>query len=594
MIARAALLSACLQWPRNFLLYLTNAVRIELNSTMARLIVETGAEAGMIYPLNNEDAVTIGRSASCTVQIIDKRVSRHHAVLRHHRLGFVLEDLGSKNGTLINDKPLVGRIQLKNGDRIKIGDTSLVFESDPDEPEARAADTTRSGAVKLVGETPAPSTQAEVPVAGSNEFGGSAPIRRELLRDPFERLKVLYQVADTIRAILDLDELLHKLMDIIWNVIAPDRGIILLRDEVDQTLEPVVVRVREDATDEISISRGIVERCMAEQVAILVSDAPSDVRFAANESVIAGRIRSAMSVPLVAKNEVLGVIYVDSQVPSTTYYTNDDLELLTGIANQAALAIANARLYRQALERQKLEKELELARSIQVNLLPKSYPKIPGVTFAAMSAPAHKVGGDYYDFFELSDGRTAIVLADVSGKGMPAAILTATIRASVRMETHVRYDLPANVLMGAINSWACKDATNNMFVTMVYAVFDPKSRTLEYTNAGHMPPLLFKPSGEYRKLETGGCFLGIMEFVDYEAETLPIQKGDTLVLVTDGVTDTHNAANQVFGIERLIEVVRNNLHLSAEELRDEIYEATVLFRATTEQFDDITIVVVKF
>jgi serine phosphatase RsbU (regulator of sigma subunit) len=560
---------------------------------MARLIVESGNDAGMVYPLGNS-AVTVGRSASCDVQIIDKRVSRHHAVIQPQRHGYVIEDLGSKNGTYVNNKPLVGRCQLRNGDRIQIGDCELVFELDADEPSQAGQDGKTSSGVKLDDPDGMPSSGKIVVESASKLVEPELRFQREGLRDPFERLKVLYRVTESIRSILDPDELLHRLMDIIWEIATPHRGIVLLKDLEEGTLEPVVVRVRETASDEIHISRGIVERCMAEQVAILVSDAPSDVRFAANESVIQGRIRSAICVPLVAKSDVLGVLYIDSQVPGEVYYTEEDLELLKGIATQAALAIENARLYQQLIERQKLEKELELARSIQINLLPRKPPEVKGGSFAALSVPARKVGGDYYDYLELSDGRIALVVADVSGKGLPAAILTATIRASVRMETHVRPEMSVRDLMSAVNTWACKDSSNNMFVTMFFAVFDPVKRTLEYSNAGHIPPLLFKPDGSYQQLQRGGCFLGIMEFVDYESETLEVETGDTLVVFTDGVTDTHNEQKQVLGLDRLITTIQENLHLSAEELKDEIYEATLMFRGAEEQFDDITIVVARF
>ncbi|MCX7624739.1 MAG: SpoIIE family protein phosphatase [Candidatus Sumerlaeaceae bacterium] len=561
---------------------------------MARLIVEKGHDAGFVYPLGT-GAVTIGRSASCEVQVIDKRVSRHHAVIQPQRHGYVIEDLGSKNGTLVNNKPLVGRIQLHNGDRIQVGDCVLVFELDADEGERPDPQAPKTGGVSLDpnGEL---QSAGRVVIESSSRHQAYQPesFSREQLKDPFVRLRVLYRVTDSIRSIWDLKELLHKLMDILWEVITPHRGIVLLRDPEDGTLDPVVVRVHEGASDEIHISRGIVERCMAEQVAILVSDAPSDVRFSANESVIRGRIRSAICVPLVSKSGVEGVIYIDSQVPGEVYYTQEDLELMKGIAAQAALAIENARLTTQLIERQKLEKELELARSIQIALLPKKLPEAPGVSFSAMSVPARKVGGDYYDFFELSDGRIALVVADVSGKGMPAAILTATIRASLRMETHVHPDLPLSQLMAAVNAWTCKDVSNNMFVTLFFGIFDPQRRTLEYSNAGHLPPLLFKPDGSYRQLTAGGCFLGIMEFLDYETEILEIQDGDTLVVLTDGVTDTHNSQKQVFGMERVIATVRDNLHLPPEELRDELYEATLLFRGPEEQFDDVTILVARF
>lgn len=563
---------------------------------MSRLIVESGAEAGMVYPIA-EDAITIGRSASSTLQIVDKRVSRHHAVLRLNRDSFVVEDLGSKNGTFLNNEPLVGRVKLKNGDRIQIGDTILSFELDSDSPGAVvAAESTRSGTIKFTADDVSGHREEKrVEVSsGIDLHQVAAPVPREKLHDPFERLQVLYQVADSLRGELDRDDLLRKIMDILWTTVAPHRGIILLVDERDGSLEPVVVRTRSDSSEEISVSRGIVERAMSEQVAILVSDAPSDLRFAANESIVAGRIRSAICSPLVHKGEVLGVLYIDSQEPGSVYYTNDELELISGITNQAAMAITNARLHRQAIDRQRLEKELEIARTIQTNLLPRSYPKIAGVSFAAMSQPARQVGGDYYDFLNLEDGRIAIVVADVSGKGVPAAILTATIRASLRLESAQAAMKPVSDIVSAINQWTCRDATNNMFVTMIYAIYDPANRRVTYTNAGHCFPLLFRANGEVLSFETGGCFLGIMELMDYECESVDIQEGDTLILYTDGVTDAHNPERQVFGGERLLEVIRTNLHLSAEELRDEIYEATLVFRQTQEQFDDLTILVAKF
>lgn len=550
----------------------------------------------MVYPVL-DGAVTIGRSASSTIQIVDKRVSRHHAVLRRARGTYVAEDLGSKNGTYVNDEPLVGRVNLNLGDRLHIGDSILLFERDPDEViDGEASDTRRSGNVKLVADEPGMSSnRAEKRVdAGSGMAGVRGEnVTREILRDPLMRLRVLYEVADSLRGEMETGDLLRKIMDILWNVVTPYRGIVLLRDPSDGTLEPVVARTRDGSTSEISISKGVVEQCVRDQVAILISDAPSDVRFAENDSIVAGRIRSAICTPMVHKGEVLGVLYIDSQDPGSIYYTNDDLDLMTGIANQAAMAISNIRLQRQSIERQRLEKELEIARSIQMNLLPKEYPRIPGVQFAAMSQPARQVGGDYYDFVTMEDGRVAMVVADVSGKGVPAAMVTATIRASLRLESS-QTGKHVHEIVGAINKWTCVDASNNMFVTMIYAIYDPASRRLSYTNAGHCFPMLFKPDGRYRTFESGGCFLGIMEFIDYESEELDIEPGDTLLLYTDGVTDAHNLDKEIMGNDRLIETIRQNLSGTAEELRDEIYEATLVFRGQHDQFDDMTILVVKF
>jgi sigma-B regulation protein RsbU (phosphoserine phosphatase) len=213
---------------------------------------------------------------------------------------------------------------------------------------------------------------------------------------------------------------------------------------------------------------------------------------------------------------------------------------------------------------------------------------------AAMSLPARKVGGDFYDFIRLEDGRIAIVVADVSGKGVAAAILTATIRASVRMETHLGGRHGVAGVVGAVNRWTCRDASNNMFATMFYGVLNPGDMSFEFTNAGHVYPVIFRANGDIIPLEAGGCFLGIMEMVDYQSDFVTFAPGDMLVIYTDGITDSHNADDEVFGLDRLMEVARNNRGKSAVEVRDSIHTATLQFRGQHEQFDDLTLLVAKF
>lgn len=560
---------------------------------MPRFIVESGAEKGMVYNLSSSPVV-IGRSPGSDIRLNDKRISRRHALVRPSREGYTIQDLGSKNGVFVNGVAIAGETSLANGDRVIVGDSYFLFESDKREVEERpVSEAAPSGAVKLV-ESNQPLHQEEVRMDVAVAPALPRPMRREVLRDPFERLKVLYDVSDAIRLVFEIDELLAKIMDILWSVLTPDRGVILLRDEAAGALQPVVIRSRSNPGAEITVSGTIVERAIAERVAILVSDASTDARFAGSESILAGQIRSALCVPLLCMEEVLGVIYIDCLQGADVRYTHEELELMTGIANQAAMAITNARLYRQAIDRQKLEKELEIARSIQTNLLPRGYPEIEGLGISAMSLPARKVGGDYYDFVLREDGRMALVVADVSGKGMAAALLTATIRASVRMEAQRPGDPAVDDIVASINRWTCRDATNSMFVTMVFCMYDPASRRFSYTNAGHCFPLLFKPDGQYRALEAGGCFLGIMERVDYMTESFEIGHDETLVFYTDGVTDTQNTDNQVFGVHRLVETVRANLAESPEGIRDAIYEATLDFRADRDQFDDLTLVIAKF
>lgn len=564
---------------------------------MARLIIDTGSDAGLVTVIDRE-TMTMGRSTSSDLQIIDKRASRNHAVVRRGEGNYLVEDLGSKNGTLLNERPVSGRMTLKNGDRIQIGDTVVIFEREPNESGQLGADTTKSGSVRLTSHNPL-ETADVVSVHQSTppiEFGpdGVTPtVDLSKLRDPQDRMRLLLRVAESIRSELDLDRLLTRIMDMVWQVLSPSRGTILLRDDGARGLEPVVVRTTDPRAEHISVSRSIVERSMAEKVSILVSDAPSDIRFSGNDSVVAGQIKSAVCTPLVYQNQVLGVLYVDTLDPSSHYFTQDEMELLTGIANQAATAIANSRLHERVVNQKRLERELEIARNIQINLLPREFPDLEGVTFSAMSLPARQVGGDYYDFLQLQDGRTAIVMADVSGKGVPAAMLLSTIRASLRMEIPKAPGMKVNDMVAEINEAVCNDTANNLFVTMFVGLYDPAAQSLEYCNAGHCHPLLVRADGGTLLLEKGGVFLGVMSPVEYHSEVVMIEEGDLLVFYTDGVTDTHNDARELFGMDRLIALVKENREKSAMQVRDAIHEATQAFRGAAEQFDDLSVVVMR-
>jgi sigma-B regulation protein RsbU (phosphoserine phosphatase) len=235
---------------------------------------------------------------------------------------------------------------------------------------------------------------------------------------------------------------------------------------------------------------------------------------------------------------------------------------------------------------------MEIARTIQMNLLPKTYPQVDDLDISAMSLPAKKVGGDYYDFITLPDNRYGFVIADVSGKGVPAAILLATIRASLLIEVQ-QLNATVTAVMTKMNKMACRDSTNNMFITMVYGIIDPEKRIIELSNAGHMYPILFDTSNRIVQLKTGSCFLGIMENVDFKSQIISLKSGQTFVLYSDGVTDTMNPSGDIFGLERLKNVIRSRLHCSAKEIRDSVYEASIDFRDGAEQFDDFTLVIIK-
>lgn len=553
---------------------------------MARLVIESGTDTGLVYPLT-EPIITIGRSPANIIQIIDRKVSRYHSEIHNINNEYILRDLGSKNGTYVNDRLITGEYKLQNNDKLRVGDTVLVFELDS-LPEEEKDSTTRS--VRLVAEPVWGETKQTMSVMPPPEVKIPTEVGAEqLIKDSSYRLEILYQVGEAIRNIFDISDLLNKLMEILFNVIQPDRACVLLKDEYTNQFIPKVVKTREK--EEVALSRHIIEQCIKDKVSILVTDASSDKRFKASDSVIRERIQSAMCSPLVYKDEVIGVIYVDTKSRFSSY-GQEELEFLTGISNQAAMAIVNARLHARLVEQSKLERELEIARNIQMNLLPQSNPAIENFEIAAISIPAKKVGGDYYDFIELPTGQLGIAVGDVSGKGVPAAILIATVRALLKSEaTRPRASVPT--IVSKVNTIICNDVTGNMFVTLVFGILNPTTRTFEYTNAGHCHPLIFNPNKEIISLSVGGNFLGLIPDAEYRKDTAKLPAGSVLVIYSDGITDTMNENEELFGLERLKDVISANIKKSAEEIRDAVLGALDSFRGKAEVFDDMTLVIIK-
>jgi len=564
---------------------------------MLRLTLQSGAEAGKVHEIVSE-RVMIGRSVNNDLQIIDRRMSRNHAEIYLENGVWKVRDLGSKNGILLNGAPCAVPTPINVGDVVQVGDTEVLFH-DESVDTTKADKTSATGGLrkkdtsnwKVVDENLWGATRGELRAGVPAKTVLAAAEGRPGARDIGRRLEILYQVTEAIRSTFALDELLEQIMQIIMEVIKPDRAYLLFRHQETGQIVPEVIKTAQETADrEVKISTSIVERCMSEGVSLLVSDAAADDRFAASESIIINRIRTAMVAPLIYKGETMGVVYIDTNTRLVPF-TQDDLELLTGITNQAALAISNARLHSQLVEQHKLAREMEIARTIQMNLLPKVYPHLDGYQISAMSLPAKHVGGDYYDFLQFPDGRTGLAIADVSGKGVPAAILTATTRSYLQSETqHPSSSLPQTV--ARINAMVHRDVTNEMYVTMALVCLEVDG-SIEYVNAGHAHPILMRQDGDIAFLDRGGLFLGIVPDTKYESANVSMAPGDVLVLGTDGVTDIQNRRAQPYGYERLHALLRKSIHLSAEEIRNAIYQDCLRHRGDADQFDDFTLIVVK-
>ncbi len=408
-----------------------------------------------------------------------------------------------------------------------------------------------------------------------------------------DRLALLYRLSQTFNSSLDLDEVLNRVMDEVIAATRAERGFVMLR-EADERLAFRVARGMDRQTidePQFQVSRSVVERVALEGQPILTSDAQTDDRFSMRQSVMNLRLRSILCVPLQIKDQVSGVVYVDNRL-QTGIFTQADLDLLTAIASSAAVAIENARLYQVAVEKGRLERELQMAREVQASLLRHETPQITGWEFVARWRPAREVAGDYYDFIAGDKGQIGLVIADVTDKGMPAALFMALTRSIVRASV-ASASSPAEGIARA-NPLICADSTRGMFVTLFYASLNPTARELTYVNAGHNPPLLCRagqdqPTG----LALTGLPLGIKADAPYEQRTLYLIPGDFIILYTDGVTDAMNPAGQDFGMQRLQRVLRDHCRSSAADILAALEAAIDGFTGPTPPFDDMAIVVIR-
>ncbi len=301
------------------------------------------------------------------------------------------------------------------------------------------------------------------------------------------------------------------------------------------------------------------------------------------------KTRSEMVAPIISNDEVIGVFDLESD--KLNAYTNDDLEVLMLLASQVAIIIEKAMLHEQLVQKKRLEAQLEVARSVQLSLFPNRNPQLPGFDISAFNYATEEVSGDYYDFVPVFEDQLGLVIADVSGKGVPAALLMAFLRATLRAAIHIGY--APNVSMSKANQLLKESIEHNQFVTAFYGVLDATNMTLAYANAGHNPPLLMHTDGTARFIERGELPLGMFTGSRYYEHYLHIERGQTLVLYTDGVTEAENIASEEYGRERLAETVRAGHGKTSRELIDFIYADVMKWTEGRGATDDITFVVAR-
>jgi sigma-B regulation protein RsbU (phosphoserine phosphatase) len=342
---------------------------------------------------------------------------------------------------------------------------------------------------------------------------------------------------------------------------------------------------------QFQVSRGIIEQVAHEGRTLLASDAQVDERFSMRSSVKMLGLRAILCAPLKIKDRALGVIYVDNRL-KVGIFAQRDRDLLSAIAASAAIAIDNARLYEVAVEKGRLERELQVAREVQASFLPQETPQVPGWEFVACWQPAREVSGDYYDFIQIDGGRLGLVIADVVGKGMPAALFMVLTRSIVRASV-IGAVSPAEGIAHA-NQLICADATTGMFVSLFYAHLDPQTGEMTYVNAGHHPPLCYRAQqDELLSLPRTGMMLGVLADTPFEQRTVHLAPGDFVLSYTDGVTDAIDARERAFGMERLQRTVFDRRHAPTDDILATLERDVQTFCGAGTPFDDIAIVVTK-
>lgn len=519
---------------------------------MATLTVIQGGEVGKRFELAEGESV-VGRSPDCDVVLDVAAVSRRHAVITCDKGLFFVRDNGSRNGTIVNGQQIAGQAQLRDGDQILICDVLIEFR--------------HAGAPSLLGAEPLGGSSLLMPISadGDEDDGSSIMATFDVTRDgrntwatsakPEQQLQAMIEISNNLSNALSVKEILPKILDSLFKIfVQADRGFIVMRPKPGGPLVPVATKARRGDDDQMRVSRTIVERAMTEKKAILSADASSDARFNMAQSIADFHIRSLICAPMIDSNgDGLGVILIDTS-DQRSRFTDLDLQVLAGVAGQAANALDNATMHEQVLRQRALQRDLEVASQMQHALLPSAAPSVPGYHFFQHYQAAYEVGGDYYDYVLLPEDRFAAVVGDVAGKGVSAAILMAKLSSDVRFWLAREPD-PAKALAN-INAAFSRHGWDDRFVTMVVAVVDPQACELTLVNAGHMPPLLRSSDGQVQEIggEEAGLPLGVSDDYEYEAYRREFLAGDFLTIFTDGFSEAMNSKRELFGIERLIEL----------------------------------------
>jgi len=405
------------------------------------------------------------------------------------------------------------------------------------------------------------------------------------------KLERLIEASKVLNSTLDLDKLLDIILETALKIVNGDRGTVYLIDHEAQELWSKALKGSEIVTIRLPIGKGIAGYVAATGDTLNITDAYLDPRFNPEIDRKSGyHTDTILCMPMKNKDgRIIGVFQLLNKKSGN--FTHDDESFIAALSVHAALALENARLYEEEKALHRMREEVRLAAKIQRDLLPKSISQIAGYDIAGVSIAAQMVGGDLYDCIPIDACRAAICLGDVSGKGLPAALLMANVQATLRAQTAANLPVPECIIRS--NKLLFQSTSSDKFITLFYAVLDAEHHRLTYCNAGHDHPILISGDKNIVRLKTGGIVLGIMDPFPFVGDSVPLHRGDALVVYSDGVAEAMNARDEQFGEEHLVEVVRKNNHRTSRELIDAIIAAVKEHTGNHPQYDDMTLLVLK-
>lgn len=538
---------------------------------MSLFLTGVVGEKQLSWPLEGP-VMGIGRSSRHAIHIPDGTVSKDHAEITSRASQFYLRDLQSRNGTRVNGREAREPILLEAGDQVEIGHVVLLVTGEEARPKLRLN---------------------EQSVAGTTLRLKATHILEQRAKTGKDSGRLVSLLAEAGRQLVmprPLKETCDELLQFVERAVPASRYVLLLIQAPDAEPTQIAARIRGGRADRaLALSTSIMRKVLDECASVLTRDAATDPRFQGRQSIVAQSVHSAMAVPLFDNEQVLGLLYVDSH-DLTIRFDDDQLELLTLLANMAAVKITNARLLEAQREQDRIAQELANATRIQRAMLPAETPTLSGYELDAYLESCNEVGGDLYDFHVREDGQLVFMVGDVTGKGMGAALLMSSFLASAR----VMYDScpDPGELSRRLAVMVNRSADRARFVTGFVGCLDPATGTLHYVNAGHPWPMLVG-GGVLRELESNGVPFGVVAGFPYSAATAELAPGEVFALFTDGISEAQRG-EELYDEERLRQALREESGAAdLGTLRRRLLERVDEFLAGSPRTDDITLMLIR-